>query len=217
MGTRPKESIDARLLAAQVAIENALGDSGILTALTVYGYNTTKINVGKALLTSAQELVNKQKVEYGEQYEASEKVHKAWDDANKEYMKTIKVARIALKDDVKAQTSLMLSKDRKRTLSGWIEQADAFYSNLTKDSTLMSKMTAFGFNATKLNNEYALVKNVKDANLEQEKEKGEAQDATKKRDAKMDELDTWMSDFKGIAFVALDENPQWLEKLGYKA
>ena len=215
MGTRPKESIDARLLAAQVAIDNALGDSGILTALTTYGYNTTKINAGKTLLTSAQELFNKQKVEYGEQYEASEKVEKAWDEADKAYMKAIKVARVALKDNVKAQASLMLSGERKRTLSGWLEQADAFYTNLIKDTDLMNKMSEYGYNATKLNNELALVKSVKDVNLEQEKEKGEAQDATKKRDAKMDELDRWMSDFKEIAFVALDENPQWLEKLGF--
>lgn len=217
MGTRPKESIDARLLAAQVAIDNALGDKGILDALTVYGYNTAKLNAGKTLLTTAQELSNKQKAEYGEQYEASEKVEKTWEEANKEYMKTVKVARVALKDDVKAQISLMLVGERKKSLSGWIEQADAFYSNLVKDTALMTKMTAFGYNAAKLNNEYALVKKVKDANLDQEKEKGEAQDATKKRDVKLDELDTWMSDFKSIAYVALDENPQWLEKLGYRA
>ena len=214
---KKNRTIDERLLDAQVAIDNALGDTGILNALTVYGYNSAKINAGKALLTSAQELVNKQKAEYGEQYEASEKVEKAWDEADEEYMKTVKVARIALKDDVKAQTSLMLSGKRKATLSGWIEQADAFYSNLTKDTTLMNKMSAFGYNTTKLNTESALVKKVKDANLEHEKEKGDAQDATQKRDIKIEELDAWMSDFKGIAYVALDENPQWLEKLGYKA
>lgn len=214
---KKNRTIDERLLDAQVAIDNALGDSGILNALTVYGYNSAKINAGKALLTSALELVNKQKAEYGEQYEASEKVQKAWDEADKEYMKTVKVARIALKDDVKAQTSLMLSGKRKATLSGWIEQADAFYSNLTKDTALMNKMSAFGYSTAKLNTEYALVKKVKDANLEHEKEKGDAQDATQKRDIKIEELDAWMSDFKGIAYVALDENPQWLEKLGYKA
>ena len=80
---KKNRTIDERLLDAQVAIDNALGDTGILNALTVYGYNAAKINTGKALLTSALELVNRQKAEYGEQYEASEKVQKAWDEADK--------------------------------------------------------------------------------------------------------------------------------------
>ena len=125
---KKNRTIEERLLDAEVAVENALSDTGILNALSVYGYNTAKINEGKTLLIATRELVNKQKAEYGEQYEATVKVQTAWDKANNEYIKTIKVARIALKDDVKAQTSLMLSGKRKETLSGWIEQADAFYS-----------------------------------------------------------------------------------------
>ena len=35
------------------------------------------------------------------------------------------------------------------------------------------------------------------------------------RDAKMDELDEWMSDFRAIACVALEDNAQWLEKLEF--
>jgi len=44
----------------------------------------------------------------------------------------------------------------------------------------------------------------------QEKEKGEAQDATEKRDARLDKMDRWMADFKQIAQIALEDNPQWL-------
>ena len=62
-----------------------------------------------------------------------------------------------------------------------------------------------------------LVQAVVEANLAQEKEKGNAQDATKARDTKFDALDTWMADFRAIARVALDEHPQWLEKLGLGA
>ena len=49
MATRQKRSIDERLLAAQVAIDNALGDAGVLAALNVFGYDEARLNAGKAL------------------------------------------------------------------------------------------------------------------------------------------------------------------------
>ncbi len=48
----------------------------------------------------------------------------------------------------------------------------------------------------------------------QGKERGDAQIATQARDAAMDALDQWVSDFIAIARLALEEEPQALEKMG---
>lgn len=215
--TRPKRSIDERLLAAQVAIDNALGDADVLAALNVFGYDEARLNAGKALYEEAVALVNQQKVEYGDQFEATAAVRAAWEEADAAYMRTLKVARVALKGNQKARAAMMLAGTRKQSLSGWLEQATAFYTNLVGDADLMAAMANFGYDQAKLEAEGTLIQAVVDANLAQEKEKGEAQDATKQRDAKLDEMDEWMSDFKAIAQVALEENPQWLEKLGFGA
>jgi hypothetical protein len=53
------------------------------------------------------------------------------------------------------------------------------------------------------------------ANAAQDRERGEAQEATQVRDAKMDELDQWTADYKAIAQVALSDSPQQLEQLGW--
>ncbi len=78
-------------------------------------------------------------------------------------------------------------------------------------------MARFGFDRAKLEAGAALVQAVADADHSQEGQKGEAQQATKVRDAKLDEMDQWVADFKVIAGVALADNPQQLEKLGFGA
>jgi len=157
----------------------------------------------------------KQKKEYGEQYEATETVRNAWNVADQAYAKTLKIARIALRDNVKAQNALGLSGERKRSLSGWLEQAGRLYQNLLDDAEFVAAMTVYGYSQEKLETEQALVNAVREANMSQEKEKGEARDATEKRDAKLDAMDRWMADFKAIALIALGDNPQWLDKLGF--
>jgi len=132
---KPKRSIDERLLAAQVAIDNALGDADIQAALAVFGYDAAKLSAGRTLYEDALALVNAQKAEYGGQYEASAAVRAAWDAADVAYSASLKVARVALQDDPKAHAALMLGGTRKQSLSGWIEQATAFYTNLLGDAT----------------------------------------------------------------------------------
>jgi hypothetical protein len=212
----PKLTIAERLLAAQVAIENALGDADIRAALSAFGYDEARLRAGKALYEEAVALANRQKAEYGDQYGGTDAVKSAWAEADRAYRVALQVARVAFKGYPKAHAALMLDGERKRSLPGWLEQAAAFYANLLGDADLLARMGNFGYTSAKLEAEHALVQAVAAANLAQEKEKGEAQDATRQRDARLDELDAWMADFKAIAQAAMAENPEWLEKLGWR-
>jgi anion-transporting ArsA/GET3 family ATPase len=69
----------------------------------------------------------------------------------------------------------------------------------------------------KLQDEAALMNRVYLKHLQQAKETGEAQEATKIRDKALDELAVYVSNLWAIVKVALSDSPQQLEKLGILA
>ncbi len=209
-----KMSIEDLLLKAQTVINNSLEDTDVLTSVSAYGYDRAKLNTGKELLDEVNTLHQQQKKEYGEQYESTDELYKAFDKADIAYMKTLKVARVAFKDDIKAQAALKLNGVRKRTIAGWLDQATLFYDHLISEESFKSAMAGFGYDDARLQAEKALVDEVTRAHHAQNKEMGEAQQATKDRDEKLDNLNEWLSDYVRIARVALYEKPQLMEKLG---
>lgn len=212
-----KKSIAQRLLDAELAIDNTLSNQDILTAVTPYGYDEAALEAARDLQREAMALHEQQQQEYGEQYEATAVLREAWDTAADAYGAALKIARIAFRGNETAHKALGLGGSRKQSLSGWLDQARLFYNNMLRTPEFIAAMTPYTYNETKLEAEAALVEAVANANEAQEKERGEAQQATKVRDAKMDELDQWLADYKAIAEVALAVSPQSLEQLGFGA
>jgi LAS superfamily LD-carboxypeptidase LdcB len=112
------KSIESRLLAAQVAIDNALNNADIKAYLAQYGYEGARLNEGKALLAAAQQLHQKQKAEYGDQFATTTALQSAWEQANNEYMRCVKIARVALKSDRGVRQKLALDGKRKVAIPG---------------------------------------------------------------------------------------------------
>lgn len=207
-------SIDTFLSDAQLAIDNSLNNPQILAAVKDFGYSTERLNQGKALYNALAAAQLEKSSESGEQISASEAVQAQWDIAKKSYMRLVKVARVALKKEGGAIAQLALSGKRKESLSGWLSQANQFYQNALSSPAILKALKEFGITDKKLKAGLKEVEAVEAANLAQEKEKGEAQAATQKRDAALDAMQDWLSDYLAIAKVALEEEPQLLEGLG---
>lgn len=208
------QSNDSKLLFAQNAIANALAIKEISTPLAQFGYNSTRIKEGEDLYNTAKDLQTKQVKEYGEQYEATNVLYLSRAMANKTYMVHVKIARIALRNNQETNASLQLTGNRKDSLSGWLRQANAFYTNALNTPKVITALAKFGIDKKKLEDGNALVGKLESSFNAQLKEKGEAQIATQAHDKAMDELQEWVSDFIAIARIALASEPQLLEMLG---
>ncbi len=208
------QTIEAKLLFAQNAIQNAQNIEAVSSLLADYGYDQAALQAGMDLYTTADDLHQRQKQEYGEQFAATDALNLARVTANKAYIRHVKLARVALKGDRGAEESLQLSGNRKQSLSGWLQQAKTFYTNALGSAAIQAKLSTLTMTPEALTAAQALVLNVESKLSAQLKEKGEAQSATEARDKAFDELQYWMSSFVEVARIALEDEPQLLEVLG---
>ena len=200
------ESMREFLLSTEIALKNGL-TADLQSELSVYGYGQAKMEEGQALYDEAYELFIKQKNEYAEQYGATEDFESKFEQASKVYMKHLKIARVVLKVGKEEAVKLNLNGRRKKSLTGFIGQAELFYQNVFKDETILERLAQFGLSSD-LGNGRDLMQKAKDANAVQETEKGQAQAATIKRDKALDELDDWIGDFIAMAKIAFEDTPQ---------
>jgi hypothetical protein len=210
-------TIDATLLNARVAIENAQQDANVSAALSTFGYGAEKISEGLQLLTTAETLHQQQKQEYGEQFAATDTLDIALNTADKNYMRYVKLSRVILKNDRGAWQALQLAGRRQRTYSGWIKQAKVYYTNAMDDGAIKSKLATLNIGVPQLKSGLKEVEKVEKLLSTQMREKGEAQNATVQRDEALEALMEYISDFNSVAKIALENDPQYLEALGIVA
>ena len=206
---------DDYLLHVKLAVNNS-DHAEIAPILISYGYTAAKIDIGKALYVTALEKQKEQVKEYGEQYTATEKLTKAIANATEDYMKHVKIANVAFRNQHGVLSEIAALGERKRTQAAWITQANTFYKNLMSKAEYKTAMAAFGQTEAILT--AASAKFIDVANLydQRQKEAGEAQTATKTRDNAIEALDIWFTDYSDIAIIALGNKPELLEILGLK-
>jgi len=129
-------------------------------------------------------------------------------------MRYLKIARVALEDDIKAMKDMEMLGIRKASFAAWIIQATSFYTSALKSEKILTKLVEYNITEEKLNAGLALIKEADSLKEKRDREMTEAQDATVERDRVMTELDKWYSQFIAVSKVALEDKPQALEMLG---
>lgn len=198
----------------RLLINNSLSDSIIAERMAQYGYTAEVLQQGKAILTEAETLYQQQKKEYGEYYEAKSDFSNASDSFHNDYIRDLKFARIAFINKPATLDKIAASGLRYISISKYIEQAKTFYKSFVDDENLVTAMSKFGYTLEQFQNQYNAIENFNNLIETKAKEQGDAQQATKTRDAKMDELLEWSSIYRKVAFLAFEDDAQYLEKLG---
>lgn len=211
---KSKLTISDFLHQCNLRIMGAMNDETILTSLSGLGYNAERLNAGKILLEEVIMLNQKFVKENAELAQAYDLRNKEREEADSLYIKYFTLAKIAFAHDSAAFVALHLNARTTPSLNGWLSQTKNFYSLLLQNQKWTDSLQAFNVSRQDLEAGLKEVLDVEAAASVILKEKGEAQDAVDKRDAKLDELNRWINGFEAVARLALAASPQQLEKLG---
>ncbi len=203
------------VLASQVKlfIEQTTKYPDIAQVLATYNYDAQEMQKGNGLLVEMLLRQDAQQKEYGEQFEATDSLYKAKDEAWALYMKHTQIARAALKDNRGAIKLLSLNGSRERTGLVWLEQARIFYANVDQMSAVLHKV---GINKSEIERGNVMIQAVQEAVSKQKKETDEACLSTQDKYEAMADMKAWISDLKGIARIAFKNQPDKLRILGIK-
>jgi hypothetical protein len=210
-------TMEDRLLAAKVAVNNALADDEIKERLSLLGYNEERLNTGNDLLTKTEAQYHKQKNEYSEQFQASENLHQSWAKTKITFRMYTTLARFLFRKDPTKMNTLGLAQGQAFKISDWILQSRQFYNNAINDTEIQAKMAEYSVTPDRLQAALVEVNQLEKIKIAQEKEKGEAQRATQERDELFSQLDEYMYGLILIARVVLYDKEQLLEKMGITA
>lgn len=190
---------------------NAKNTPAISKQLNTLGYNGNKMLKGIALMDDVLHWQSVKNTHYGAQKTATDALKEDGQVFKKQYMEHVGLARIAFKEDRGASSTLEIDNPRQKTLGGWLTQATTFYGQLAQYTETMGKYGVSPEAISAAQEQLQALKTRRDAQLQR---KGEAQDATEKRNHAMKALNTWMKEFRQVARIAMKDDPQLLETLG---
>ena len=214
MATRPTYSTSNLLNAAQLAINNSLGDAEIQDLVAAYGYSATRLNEGKQLHDTAVLVCNAQAAAAGAQREATARVKAAEKDARDAYQALAQVARATLRLDKAQLATLGIVGSMPKPTAGFLAAGYLLFDNALAVTAMRDLLAGYGYDQARLQSERAKIVAFDQANQAQEAAKGAAQQATRDQEAVLATLGGWLAQYKRIVRVALRGKKELLEKLG---
>ncbi len=206
-------SIEKLIRRSEKAINGVLNNSSWQKIMNPLGFTAAELQQGKKLGADLQTLAVLQKKEYGEQYNATDALNQAKEEAWKVYKHHLQIARVALVEDRGKYRALQLNGVRERNLLKWVKQARTFYTNA---KIVASELKAYGLPAADLAQGEAMIEAVYQAYDLRDKERDEARQSTQVRYQAEAVLSQWLKRYERALQFAFESQPEVLAELGLR-
>ena len=202
---------------ASLVAENALVHPEVAAALAEYGYTEARLQELRELRDRLLETYEAYRIERIAAMSATERVRSLRREAHRQYIELLTLARLAFRGDEAVQQRLHLRGRRAKTFSAWREEVESFYDALEEAPALRERLARYGVDEAQLAAGRAALEAVVAARREQEEHRAEAVALQQERWELQRALYRWLSEFRIIARIAVDEeHAQLLESVGIR-
>src|SRR4051812_22900714 len=129
MSLHGRTTIPRQVSAANLAINNTLGNKELQSLVATYGYTIEKMQAGKQIYTTAADAVKAQKLAVGAQRQATLDLRVAEQTARASYRALAQVARAVFVDNAAARATLGLAGPTPDAAVEFIALANQLFDN----------------------------------------------------------------------------------------
>ncbi|WP_430937102.1 hypothetical protein [Saccharicrinis sp. 156] len=210
-----KSSINDKLEYSRVAIYNAHDDEIIRARFAPFGFDENRHLANKQLFQESNDLILKNEQENAEWKLASEAFNETLGSSRKKLRRIRQSLKFWYDADTPEAVEMGLYNSKISKYADFKKIAQNFYSVLLSKEEVLAKLVPFGYTAESILADSEEVNSLDQLRNKREQESGDAQYATKERNAKLDELDECVSEMVRLArLIFRDDESQYLEKLG---
>lgn len=196
-----------------ILLDNLKNQPTIAQKMSAFKYDDDKIEEGKMLWNKAKELYELTKAESAESttthadYTAKLEVLREAYQLDRQKVKTL------YKGKNEVLKTLVVDKAEARAYTLWISEVERFYKALEEQTELLKELEVMQMSLPEVKKQQVKVQEVIAAYITYIREKGESQDATKKKDEAFRNLIEWARTCYAVAKIALKDDKQLLESL----
>jgi len=198
----------------RLTMANSVGPSDISVYLAEHGYDADVIKKGTQLCEDTEDSYYKSSSAKGAKAIAYASFMKKRTSLNATYLIHRKKAGLVFRKEKSVTVKLAINKPPPKAYVEWLVIVRKFYTLVAKSKKLQEKLAKLNISAEDIDDNLARITELESARAEYVMKKGEAQNATKRKEAAFDECYDWMRDFYVVAKIAFSEHPDLIVAFG---
>jgi hypothetical protein len=178
-------------------------------------YNEERLAAGQALYMATKEAAESQLIEKIEANEAISQFNQTKEEIHQALVKYRRVARYLFKNNLSIQKTLLLDNDIPASYAAWKSLSQNTFNAIKTDASIIEKFALVGITSEEIDGFVSNTNGLDQLQLAAEKEDGEAQQASLKKQETFNELKAYCSDlYECLNLFYLGSERQKLEEIG---
>lgn len=197
-------------------VDVATTDVSIRRAMADVGYNDQKLGEGKSLFEDFISMTQDHEALMLQKKEVNLQRNQLHSQLKKDYMRVVKIARIAFQDQGAVRVQLALDGEREKNMDAWIDQGMLFCQGLLQDAKCLDEMEKFGVSFASVQSLVVQFDELNAVLTRKATVEARLKFLTSAKKLAMVRFQRWLSNYIKMARIRFDEQPDKLTLLHIK-